>query len=77
MYVIVVVPIGNAFPGLKSDVSVTASPELSFAVGGVHDTVAVGKLASVVTFWVDGVPYKTGISISIKNKTFKNILLSD
>ena len=61
----VVVPILNKCPGLRAEVRDTASPELSVAVGGVHDTAAVFELASVFWFMLAGLPDITGISASV------------
>ena len=47
VYVTVVVPILNESPGLWVDVRDATVPELSIAVGGVQDTVAVFEVGAV------------------------------
>ena len=58
-----VVPIGKESPGLWVDVS-DCMPELSVAVGAVHDTVPVAIPLSVTLDWLLGHPLITGLSTS-------------
>ena len=67
LYLTTVSPIGKVSPGSWFDVSVT-EPELSLAVGDVHVTTAVGKVASVFCSISDGVSEMTGVSLSVVEK---------
>ena len=58
---------GKASPEFTFDDSVT-EPELSEAVGSVHDTVAVATPLSVVTAWDGGQLVIEGFSLSGKNQ---------
>ena len=65
VYITVVEPMGNVLPVSWFDDNWT-TPELSLAVGGVHVTVAVGKLASVLWSMFSDVPWMCGLIVSVE-----------
>ena len=65
VHVIFVIPIGNLSPGLKFEIIVTLSPELSIADGCGHHITAVGSPGSVFTSMFDGTCMNIGFSLSV------------
>ena len=67
--VTVVMPIGNVSPELKFEDIVTDPKELSLPDGCCQDTIAVGRLGSVLTTKFSGTSMKTGFSSSVFKHT--------